>query len=389
MCNVLTVAFALFTLLSSVEAASPDLNANSSRSMESLEAPALESTAASAQGPLGGPQIAVIESLQGDVRVGRAVLRTNVTRVNATGPGLANGFTRVSAPGLRLASGDIVQTLQGKADIRFSDQSIITLDVGTTVTISERPAAGGIQRTIQQFIGYIWFNFQHVNGTATTLQTPTAVAAIRGTEGTEEVPNDNQSTHSLNEGVEQLTELVTRQSGTIRSGQRITAIRGVGFAPIIGLAALIPKPGVAAGGGGGVAGGGAAGAAGGAATGAATATAATAAAGGAAAASSTAAVSVVAASVTAGALVTAAVIPVVTHTKEKPSTGHAPLNPPGGSGLLDKGTNLPQLIVRMIRRPRSSAKREINKRVEAQKIKLKIFFPRGMPSLNGTVPVWR
>src|SRR5215467_13185213 len=97
--NVLTVAFVLLTLSSSAVAASPDLNANRSRSMASLETPALESAGASAQGPRGGPQIAVIESLQGDVRVGRAALRTNVTRVNATGPGLANGFTRVSAPG--------------------------------------------------------------------------------------------------------------------------------------------------------------------------------------------------------------------------------------------------------------------------------------------------
>jgi len=117
----------------------------------------------------------------------------------------------------------------------------------STVTITERRAAGGIQRTIQQFIGYIWFNIQSVTGTTTTLQTPTAVAAIRGTEGTEEVPNPNQSTHSLNEGVEQVTEVVTQQS--VHNSQRAAdnSHPRRRFRTILGLAALIPKPGVGAG----------------------------------------------------------------------------------------------------------------------------------------------
>src|SRR5438132_9684241 len=380
--NVLMVASVFLALSCAAQASTPDLGRSVFRpgALAPLVAPPiLESvfeSGASPQGPLGGPQVAVIENLQGDVRVARVALRGNVTRVNATD---SNGLTRVTAPGLGLANGDIIQTLQGRADIRFSDQSIITLDAGTTVTITERRAAGGIQRTIQQFIGYIWFNIQSVTGTTTTLQTPTAVAAIRGTEGTEEVPNPNQSTHSLNEGVEQVTEIVTQQSVIVRSGQRVTAIRGVGFAPILGLAALIPKPGVGAGGGGGA--GGVGGAAGGAAPGAAGgAAAATTAAAGTVAAGATVStvVSVVAASVSAGALVTAAVIPAVTHKKEKPTPGHGPLNPPGGAGfsaLITKGTELPQFIVRMFKRPRSSVKQAITKKVNSQKIKLKVSFP--------------
>ena len=126
-----------------------------------------------------------------------------------------------------------------------------------------------------------------MTGTETTLETPTAVAAIRGTQGTQEVPNDNQSTHALNEGVEQITEVVTQQSVTINSGQRVTAIRGIGFTPIVALVAAITQPSVTAGGAAG----------GGAGAGAATATSAT-----------VSTVVTVAAVATAGAAVTAGVL---------------------------------------------------------------------------------
>jgi hypothetical protein len=93
----------------------------------------------------------------------------------------------------------------------------------------------------------MWFRIQRVTGTQTTLETPTAVAAIRGTEGTQDVPNDNQSTHALTEGEEQITEVVTQQSVTIRTGQRVTAIRGVGFTPVVALIAALTQPLVAGG----------------------------------------------------------------------------------------------------------------------------------------------
>ena len=70
-------------------------------------------------------------------------------------------------------------------------------------------------------------------------------------------PNETQSTHALNEGLEDITERITQQTVTITDGQQVTAIRGVGFTPIVALLALIPRPGI--GGGGGAAGGGGAG----------------------------------------------------------------------------------------------------------------------------------
>jgi len=91
--------------------------------------PVFEPFGAVPQGPLAGAQVAVIENMQGDVRVARAAARATLVRINASG--------------LPLANGDIVQTLQGRADIRFTDQSIITLDYGTIVTITERQVPEG------------------------------------------------------------------------------------------------------------------------------------------------------------------------------------------------------------------------------------------------------
>jgi hypothetical protein len=102
-----------------------------------------------------------------------------------------------------------------------------------------------VQRTIRQLIGSLWFNIQQVTGAATTLETPTAVAAIRGTQGQQDVPGPDQSTHSLNEGVQVVTERITQQTRTIRAGQRVTAIRGIGFTPVLALVAALREPAIA------------------------------------------------------------------------------------------------------------------------------------------------
>src|SRR5262249_38533486 len=150
--------------------------------MPMLPAPVTTEAAAPApQGPIAGPQIAIIDLLEGDVRVGRAATREIQTRITATNFGLGNG--------------DLLRTLNGRAHVLFNDRSTITLEQGTTVIVQEQPSQGGILRSIQQTIGNMWFNIQRVTGTRTNLSTPTAVAAIRGTEGLQEVPNDTQSTH--------------------------------------------------------------------------------------------------------------------------------------------------------------------------------------------------
>jgi hypothetical protein len=274
------------------------------------------------QGPIGGAQIATLARTAGDVRVARVAAPNNYARV-------AEG-----TPNVPLASGDFVRTLNGRATVSFPapDTSQLTLQEGTTIQIQQQMGANTVSRKVTQAIGNLWFSIQRVTGTQTALETPTAVAAIRGTEGTQAVPNDTQSTHALNEGIEQITELVTSTSVTIRSGQRVTAIRGVGFTPIVALLAAITQPVVGAGGGGGGAGGGGA-AAGGGAGGGAAGGAAGAATGAATAATtvSTVASTVAATAATGVALTTATLVPVVaSNGTTRTASSSSPLNPPGG-----------------------------------------------------------
>jgi hypothetical protein len=210
--------------------------------------------------------------------------QVNVAR--ATAP---NNWSTRATVGLALANGDRVQSLQGNARIEFvSDRSAITLRPGTQVTIQEQMERGGLLRSITQYAGTLWFSIARATqgGTPTRLQTTTAVAAIRGTEGENTDVADVSTTFALTDGEEELTENLTGARVTIRAGQTVTAIRGVGFSAITALIAAIgPSVGGAgpggaggAGGAGGGAGGGAAGAGAGAGAGAATTTTTTAAA---------------------------------------------------------------------------------------------------------------
>jgi FecR-like protein len=252
------------------------------------------------QGPPGGPQIARLSQAAGDVRIARAAT--------------PNNFARVAQDAV-LAANDFVRTLNGRATVQFlSDNSVITLIEGTTIRVQQQMMANTITRRITQYIGSIWFNISRSTGTQTTLETPTAVAAIRGTQGTQDVPNDSQSTHELNEGLEQITENVTNQSVTLHAGQQVTAYKGIGFGSVLALAAAITQPLV----GGGAA---AAPAQGGGLT----------AQGSGIGTSSTvttvAVVTATAVAVTAG--VVAAIVPVAAR-KTPPADHTTPLNPPGG-----------------------------------------------------------
>jgi hypothetical protein len=259
------------------------------------------------QGPLVGQQIARLSQAAGDVRGARAATPNNFARVAVNFP---------------LAAGDLVRTLNGQATVEFGDNSIITLREGTTVLVQQQGRGNNVTRRLTQYIGTMWFRIQRIAGTQTTLETPTAVAAIRGTEGEQFVPNENQSTHSLNEGLEQITEVVTQTSVTIRSGQRVTAIRGIGFTQVVALLAAITQPVVGAGGQGGAGGGGGAGAggAGGAATGA------TAAAATATTATTVAAVAATGIATTVGVIST--LVPNIANNTT-PASATIPLLPPG------------------------------------------------------------
>ena len=191
------------------------------------------------------------------VNVGRAGTRADNYSIRAT-------------VGLGLGSGDRVRSLQGNARIQFrSDGSVITLRPGTQVTIVEQMQQGGLFRSLSQVAGSLYFSIARLTsgGTPTRLSTPTAVAAIRGTEG-ENTDEPNSTTFALRDGEENITENLTGANVTIRGGQTVTAIRGVGFSAITALLAAIgPSVGGAGPGGAGGAGGGGAGGAGGGAAG--------------------------------------------------------------------------------------------------------------------------
>jgi hypothetical protein len=129
---------------------------------------ALEPVAAP-QGPPVVPQIAQLQQASDDVRVSRAAT--------------PNNFARTSQ-GLGLGANDFVRTLNGRATVLFpADQSVITLTEGSTIQIQQQVRAGTVTRRITQYTGTLWFRIQRVTGTQTTLETPTAVAAIRGAAG--------------------------------------------------------------------------------------------------------------------------------------------------------------------------------------------------------------
>lgn len=160
--------------------------------------------------------------------------------VGTVGVRNATGWHQVAGPNVALYSGDKVVTDHGRCEITFNDGSVLRLDIGANITVEERPApSGGVLRLINQYIGNLWFNIKRVTGTETQLATPTAVAAIRGTEGWQEAPDETHSTHGLTDGVEEITERVTQQKVTIHGGQQVTAIRGVGFSAITAVAALL------------------------------------------------------------------------------------------------------------------------------------------------------
>ncbi len=263
------------------------------------------------QGPIGGAQIATLAAISGDVRVSRAAAPGNVVPISDRAIGLA------------LANGDTVQTLRGRAEIRFNDASVVKLFEGTVVVVQEQPTAGGIQRTISQIIGSLWFNIQKLTGSTTTLETPTAVAAIRGTQGQQDVPGPDQSTHTLSEGIQLVTEKLTRQSVTIRAGQQVTAIRGIGFLPVVALVGLLSEPAVG-GPGGGVGAGAGAGAAPATGTTIATTTVAT-------TSISSLTASVVSIAVPAGTIAATTSIPLAAQSSETKSTPTDPLVRPGGA----------------------------------------------------------
>jgi hypothetical protein len=107
---------------------------------------------------------------------------------------------QVASPGAPLNDGDRVQTRQGEAEILFNDGAIMRINPFSNAMLQEREERGGfwifktssVARRITCLVGKLFFQ-SGSSGTKNYLQTPTAVAGIRGSSG--DIGFDNLSSY--------------------------------------------------------------------------------------------------------------------------------------------------------------------------------------------------
>ncbi len=107
---------------------------------------------------------------------------------------------RVTAPGVSLKDGDRVQTKQGDAEILFNDGAVMRVSPFSNAMVQEMQEQSGFwifktrvdARRITCIIGKLFFQ-SGASGKKNYLQTPTAVAGIRGSAG--DVGFDNVNTY--------------------------------------------------------------------------------------------------------------------------------------------------------------------------------------------------
>jgi len=118
-------------------------------------------------------QIAKITSVKGDVIV------------NQSGQ-----MTKITSPGLALNDGDQILTREGELQIAFKDGAILKINPYSKVSVQERMEQSGTwifkstqaARRVTCFVGKAWFK-SGSSATKNYLQTPTAVAGLRGSDG--------------------------------------------------------------------------------------------------------------------------------------------------------------------------------------------------------------
>lgn len=130
-----------------------------------------------------------------------AVLRQTVGDVTVRH---GDQWTPVSKTPVDLYDGDKVATNRGRAEVFYpSDGSLLTLDVGSNMTIHQTSGSGGgWLRHIQVFAGDVFFHVTKVTETRNKwqLSTPTAIGGVIGTEGQIHVEDQHDSQFSLSEG---------------------------------------------------------------------------------------------------------------------------------------------------------------------------------------------
>ncbi len=99
-------------------------------------------------------------------------------------------WTQVQEVDHRLITNDKVVTKRGRAEITFSDGSLLKLDLDTNLRITEKKVEKGlvtkrlvVERQVRVLLGKVWFDIKPVVDVETGFKAPTMVAAIRGTTG--------------------------------------------------------------------------------------------------------------------------------------------------------------------------------------------------------------
>ena len=147
--------------------------------------------------------LATLTLMEGDVKVER------------------QGKVIPAGEGQSLLDKDKLLTAKGRAEIQFTDGTTLRASEETRVGIAQGPKGSGLLRTVELTLGNLWFKVNkatQVVDSGTEFLTPTAVAAVRGTEGEIGVAADGHSQFALSTGA-----LDVRSKDGVGRAQRITA----------------------------------------------------------------------------------------------------------------------------------------------------------------------
>jgi len=128
-----------------------------------------------------------------------------------------------------LFNGDQVMTGKGRAEVQFTDGSIVTLTQFCAITlraeVGDESWLGLVKRevskrTVALTAGKLWFDIRPQEGIETALETPTVVCGILGTAG--ELGHDARqgSVVGLSRGLAKVMSKASRQSVRLRANQR-------------------------------------------------------------------------------------------------------------------------------------------------------------------------
>ncbi len=166
------------------------------------------------------PSLATLTLTEGDVKIER------------------DGKLLSAAEGQRLLDKDRIITANGRAEVQFTDGTTLRASEDTRVAIAQGPKDGGLLRSIELTLGNLWFKVNKMTQVAdarTEFLTPTAIAAVRGTEGEIGVGADGHSQFALATGA-----LDVRSKDGVGRTERIAANQMVAVAR--GKAPTMPVP---------------------------------------------------------------------------------------------------------------------------------------------------